>query len=275
MRAQLANAGRRPTQRPARLHGREPKCVCTLRAALWVSYAWTGMGRRVITREFYDGLVEAYAAHPGNAAAASRAAGCDARTAKRAWAIGWPAYDFARPIKEVVRERQEAARALTVQREQAAAQAAIEGTRDSVMALRTQAELDKAKSMADDAQLAKGAKQNALAAAATAMNLLRRGFKISEGLTEEELHKLPPLQRINALRTISGFARDAVECADAAVRLERLILGDPTEVVQHQHVHVSVTPNEMASVVSRAQAAVERARAAGIIDVTATDNANS
>lgn len=234
------------------------------------------MARRAITKEFYDALVQGFAAHPGNAAAAARAAGCDPRTAKRAWVIGWPQYEWARPIKTVIAEQQAAARALAEQREREREQAEREGHRQAAANVATKAMMDAAREREVDGQVARAAKQNALAAQATAMNLLKRGHKISEELTVDELRKLSTRDRVRALKVIAEFAQTATLTSEAAIKLERTIMGEPDAIVQHQHVHVDVAPEEMGDTIERAQAALERAKRAGlVIDVDATPTAAS
>lgn len=231
------------------------------------------MARRVITREFYDSLVEAYAAHPDNSAAAARAVGCDPRTAKRGWMLGWPSYEWARPIKDVIAEQQEAARALAVQHQREQEQQEAAGRRDASARIHQAALLDAAQQREQDAKLARGAKQLSIAANATAMHLLQRGYAISSKITDDELAALPVAQRVRTMRIIAEFAKDAVACAEASIKLERLILGEPTEVTHttHAHVHTAVAPDEMAETIARAQRAVERAREAGILDVPAVE----
>jgi hypothetical protein len=137
--------------------------------------------------------------------------------------------------------------------------------------LAVEARTDAAKELDHDGQIARTAKHNALAALATGANLMKRGYELSKNLSDEELQGLTPLQRIKALKTISEFQRNAADCADAAVRLERLILGEPDAHVEHEHkhVHVHVPAADMVATIDRANAAVQRAVERGIIDVDA------
>lgn len=225
------------------------------------------MGRRAITQEFYDRLAEGFARHPGSNSAVAKFAGCDARTARRAWSVGWPKLGF-RPIAEIEHERQQAARAL-LEQQQLDARAA---ERDAQTQLAVAAKQDAAKETATEGQIARTAKHNALALLATGANLLKAGYKISQELTAEDLAGLTPLQRVKALKTIAEFNKEAANVADASVKLERLILGKPTEGPQeHHHVHVHVPVDEMAATVDRAQRALERAKEHGIVDAEFTE----
>ncbi len=222
------------------------------------------MGRRVIDKPFVDKLTDAFSAHPGNASAAAKSAGCDHRTARRGWAVGWPAAGF-RPISEVVAERQQAARALALQRSEDARTADFQAAE----AIAERARLDMAREREQDGQIARGAKGNALAALATSAQLLKRGHKISQDLTADELAGLPVRERIKALKVIAEFNREATNAAEAAIKLERLIMGEPTETVRHEHAHVHVSAEDMAATIAKASRAVERARERGVLDVEA------
>lgn len=65
-----------------------------------------------ISREVAEKLLEAYRRSPGHARFAAKAAGCDRRTALKAWERGWPHLPYvARAMKSIVHEEQELARA--------------------------------------------------------------------------------------------------------------------------------------------------------------------
>ena len=224
------------------------------------------MARRVIDKVFVDKLTDGFARNPGNASAAARFAGCDHRTARRGWAVGWPKQGF-RPLSVVIEERQNAARALALQRtadERAADQQAAQG-------LAEKARLDMAKEREAEGHIARTARNNALAALATSSNLLKVGFKISQDLTADDLANLPPKDRVRALKVIAEFNREAVAAADAAVKVERLIMGEPDSIVRHEHVHEAASPKDMEATIERANRALARAKARGTIDTTVVE----
>lgn len=246
---------------------------------LGMACAWSGlvvglvdgdclyMSNRVIDKEFVDSLVDAFAAAPGNYSAAAKAVGCDHRTAKRAWAIGWPKKGIP-PISQTIARQQEAARALA----QRKASAEVEATRDAQKAIKMEAAIDSAKDREREGQIARLARDNAMGLQAVSLNLAKKGHNIVQNLTDEELNAMSPAAKLKALKTIAEFNEKAAVVADKAITLHRLIMGAPTATVQHNHTHqgavahVHVTPNEMVSVIKRAQEAVERATEAGIID---------
>ncbi len=69
-----------------------------------------GQGKRRISVEFYEAMLQAFRETPGNLTAAAKAVGCDRSTSTRGWKLGWPKYDWARPICEVLAEEQGMAR---------------------------------------------------------------------------------------------------------------------------------------------------------------------
>lgn len=225
------------------------------------------MARRVIDKGFVDKLTDAFARAPANASAAAKLAGCDHRTARRGWAVGWPKQGF-RAISEVIAERQQAARALAMQRQADERQAEFSAAEQ----IAERARLDMAREREQDGQIARGAKGNALAALATSANLLKRGHKISQDLTAEDLAGLPPKDRIRALKVIAEFNREAVAAAEAAIKLERVIMGEPTDVIRHEHAHVHVEAKDMAATIEKANRALERAKQRGIIDTDARES---
>lgn len=223
------------------------------------------MGRRAITQEFYDSLVEGFARHPGSAAAAARWAKCDPRTARRGWAVGWP-HDGFKPVSEAIADRQTAARAVLSER----AGDEREAARDAAHDLTIRARTDAAKERAQEGQIVRTAKHNALAVASTAAILAKRGFKLAQDLTDEELGALTVMQRLKALRDIAEFNRAVALTSEQAIKLERLVLGEPTNIEEHRHVHAVVASKDMADTIERASAALDRARKVGVvIDVEA------
>ena len=225
------------------------------------------MSARAITKEFVDAVVLAFAASPGNAAAVAAQVGCDHRTAKKAWSQGWPKYGVP-PVSETIAEQQAAARALANRN----ANAKVEGTRDAQKEIKIEAALHAAKDREREGAIARAARDNALALQAVSMNLVKRGHIMTQNMSDADLQALPVSAQLKALKTMAEFAEKAAICADKAITLHRLIMGEPTEHVahehrhEHNHEHVHTAPADMVAVIARAQVAVERAKAAGILD---------
>lgn len=238
--------------------------VTLLRLARWL------MGGRVIDKAFVDGLLDAFAAKPGNAAAAAAQCKCDHRTAKRAWALGWPKYGIP-PLSETIAAQQVAARALANREETAA----LEGNRDAHKQLKIEASMHAAKDREREGQIVRATRDSALALQAITMNLAKRGHILTQNITDAELQELTISGRLKALKTIAEFAEKAANTAEKAINLHRLIMGEPTSFIAvehtHEHAHVHVSNDEMVAVIARAQGAVERAQEAGILEAVVVD----
>lgn len=224
-------------------------------------YTYLVPGARVIDKEFYEELRKVFARHPGSFGKVAKEIGCAPQTAQRAWYHGWPQKGL-QPLSEVVREDQVAARALAAQRRTDA----LEAKRESQVKLEEQAALDAARSREQEGQIAKTARATALMACTAAANLLQKGHKIAGAISEAQLARMNIAARMRALEQMARFAESAARLADHSIKLERVILGEPVSVTEHRHAHVHVEKGEMAATISRANAALERARAAGIVD---------
>jgi hypothetical protein len=89
-----------------------------------VTYVGGRMGARGHTRELYDKLTEGYRGANGVHLRAAEYASCDWRTAQRAYEKGWKFHTWARPIREVLQEEANAAKAQAMERAAAARAAA-------------------------------------------------------------------------------------------------------------------------------------------------------
>lgn len=186
------------------------------------------MARRAITTDFYSRLLAAFRDTPGNATAAGRKAGCDQRTAKRAWEIGWPTHTWARPIREVLRDEQVAARAQRQDRQDAAADMAAQEL------AKAQQEAIAARSQIGD--ILAGARGTAIAVLAAAGHLVPGIQKLSEHLLaalskKDALAKLEPGDAMALLERYTRLVHKAAETSHLAMQMERLHLGLPTDIL--------------------------------------------
>lgn len=228
-------------------------------------------GRRVIDLDFYESLVSAFLAVPGNASAAAREAGCDRRTAARAWSLGWPRKGFA-PIKQRVEDEQRAARARLLRDEQDAREA----KRDAAAKLEADASIDRAKSRAEEARAVRAARANALALQGATARLNRGALALAQRIeaqllnTNDEAAKLKPREAVALLRQVAAINRESNDAARLAVQLERLVLGEPDQVVGH--VLIDMTPEDARREIERANEALGRATRRGTLAVVAGDS---
>ena len=225
-----------------------------------------------MTLQRYTRICEAFEQAPGNFSWVVNRTGSDTITVRRAWLKGWPDKGF-KPCSEHVQEQQEAARALAQQRREDARDA----DKDAAEKIASVARLDVAKEREKEGQVARLARNNALALLATAAQLAKTGFEVAKNLTPEDILGMPVRERVRALKVIAEFNSETVKLAEKAVALERTIMGEP-EVILHSHRHehtvVQENPEDVGAMVERASKAVQRAKDRMAIDVKALAPSN-
>lgn len=182
------------------------------------------MANLTYTRDLYNLLTDGFREAPGNASHAARVAGVDPRTARRAWQKGWPKFSWGIPIREVIRREMEAARTerekkLTADREQQ--------QRD-----REKARADAVRATAEEAQAASIARANGIAAGALIQSLLRSMVPLTKKLQESmEGADLKPREMAKMLGDAAYIVRQGNEAIKTAFELERIRVGEPTQVI--------------------------------------------
>lgn len=182
--------------------------------------------KTVITREFYEKLLNAFRESPGNVHHAARRASCARPTAKRAWAKGWPDRSFEPIEKALENEKREKAnthkRALIAQQE--AAEAQREKIRQEALEARAQ-----------EAQILKVARGDVLAALVLAADLvtaMRSAVAAIKREMEPQADGSPPaIKPIAAMQLLarhSQLVQRAVGAAEAVIQLSRLDRGQTT-----------------------------------------------
>lgn len=241
------------------------------------------MPKRPITKELFCKLVESYRQAPENYHRAAELAGCDPRTAKRAWELGfsWAREESGarRPIREIIGEEQELARARLEEERQAAARRAADDEQKKKAEVREKAARDATDARVQEAQLVRLARTASLQLLGTLTRVSTGAAKVGEHIARalDELasldpvtkqpKKLTPLEMASMTRLMNSLTtslRQANEAASRAMEMERVLLGEPTSIVGH--VHVELNLEEAADRIAVAQRAIERARNKGIID---------
>ncbi len=187
-------------------------------------------GNRTLTRELYDSLVEGFREAPGNGAHAARRAGTDRRMARRGWDLGWKNYPWARPIKLVLADEANLARARVAD---ITRQAAEEADRK-----RDAAKEEHVKTLAEEQQILKVARGDVLGALVLAAELVPAMRHLAKRIIADcqpQPDGSPPL--ITAAAAMQLMARHAtlvqkaVGAAEAVVQLSRLDRGQPGTIV--------------------------------------------
>jgi len=218
--------------------------------------------RSRITPEFYNELLAAYRQHPGVFARAARLVGCDTRTAKKAWAEGWPDKGLD-PIQEVVEDEQAAARA-RLKEQRAAELAEQQRAAEREQERRDMAAVDDAiAARAEEAQTVRAARHNSMALLITTQRMLRAGAKLADRIENEVAEQtIKPANAIALFQAMASTARQANETARLALSMERQLLGDPDKVVEHRHTMRVENPEREIEAAGRA---LERARKRGLV----------
>lgn len=203
-------------------------------------------GRRAYTRELYDALVVGFRLAPANAAHAARTAGCERRAAKRAWEQGWRGLRWARPIRDVLAEEGQAARArhADVERQR----------REAADARAEAARVEAVESEAQERSMVKAARQDVLASAVVAAELVPAMRALAGVVRNAVLDPITgrplaapavdPKAAMMMMSRWSGMVGKTVYAAEALVQLGRLDRGQPNAVIGHAEVELSPEQTE-------------------------------
>jgi hypothetical protein len=196
------------------------------------------MGSRAIDSTLIDALTAAFRMDQGNVTKAARDAGCTFRTAQRAWERGWPQKGF-KPIKTIMVEEQLEIRARTAI--EVAARAASK-EKDLEMA-----RANAVQSRVQEGQIVALARTASLQAATVSSQLLAGARKLAavvQKSLEAEVAKQndpasDPLdhmsvgQTIQLLSRVVDIAAKINGSAYQVMQMERLHLGQPTDIIAH------------------------------------------
>lgn len=178
-------------------------------------------GRRPYTRELYTKLVRGFREAPGNGSAAARYAGCDPRTARRAWSHGWPNHPWAPPIERVI-EKELADEKL---RKAAILQETVD--HDAELREKQRAELEAAREA--ELQMLRLARQNVVGCLAVSAKLTPAMMQLADLVAREATNVKSPDKALSFLAKHSGLMSRASNAADQILKLSRLDRGEATE----------------------------------------------
>lgn len=224
------------------------------------------MARRAITQELYNALVDGFRQTPGNASAAARMAAVDPRTARRGWEIGWvKQYDWARPIREVIREEMAQARKARLE--------AQEAERFDQEREREKARTASIKAAQEEAQAVSLARTNAIGAGMMIGSLMRALVPLAKRIESDLSNpatQLSPTQTAKMLADMANVTRHSNEAMRTALELERLRLGEPTNIGGIQSQLDELSAEEAVDELLALQRTIGRASRAGLIADRAT-----
>lgn len=228
------------------------------------------MARILISQEQYDLMVEAFREQPGNASHAGRKAGCTHHTAKRAYERGYPDRGWI-PIKEIVQKEADAARAARERAYATQTAEAAEVQNDLHLARlkqeleeKEQARQDAIRTRKEEGQVIRAMRGVAGSSLAMLGQINAGGIEYAKRMRQAlESGKDPDTGAVLTLkqqaemhRIFARAAKDAAAVAKAAIECERLIMGQPTEIIGISA--ASMTEEDALHVLEVGQRAMER-----------------
>lgn len=256
-----------------------------------------------ITREVAEAILESFRAAPGNAQGAAKHAGCDRRTTKKAWEFGLrscpdPRYHV--PFQQIIQQEQLETRARMVEDEAIARQRSLEAEAQRQQNVRTKAIEDVTNTRAAEGTLVRMARTTtgltlqALAqtgaGVAKVSQLVRMALEAlvvrgdagvvcvvndpiayqkersTGGDGHQHLRAMGLAEAKGYTKTLATFAtalRQVNDAAQKALEMERLLLGEPTQIIGHRHLE-TMTMDEAEKHVEAASRAFKRLKDKGV-----------
>ncbi len=217
--------------------------------------------KTVVTREFYDNLVNAFRNEPGNASHAARKAGCDRRMAQRGFDRGWsPAIAWARPIRQVLEEDKEAARS---------AQRKLEEEHHRMASNeREKARADSVAALAQEGQMIKAGRVTTLNALVTVAGLLPAIKSLADALTADVAAgvTISPGMKMRVIKDFSSVVRQLVSASNELVVAERASKGEPSKIIGIDINSATMTVDEAVREIKEVTELYALAKERGLVD---------
>jgi DNA-binding transcriptional regulator YdaS (Cro superfamily) len=231
------------------------------------------MKNRVFTDERAEALLAAFRRAPGVAAAAARAAGCDPRTASKAWNVGLKTHaissHYHRPFSEILAEEQEEIRARLIREEREAERLAVEAEVRRKGVVREEAVGDLTEERKQEAQLVRQARGsailllNSVTQTAAGLNKLAAKVKIAlEEAAQGEVTMKEAQQIVSLMGKLTTCLRQSNDAGQRAMEMSRLLLGEPTKIIGHAHLE-GISIDDARQRIAAAARALKMAEQAG------------
>lgn len=229
------------------------------------------MPKRPVSKEQWEALVAAYRSAPGNANHASKTVpGVCYRLAKRAWDLGvsWADFPEARePIKVLIAGEQTRQRAALVRQE------------STDQAIRQDAQRDVAKTRFDEAQMVRLGRSSTTALLVSLTRIATGAAQIGDavadalkthGAVKDEAGNprvltMPEVRNlVSLLAKVGATVKQVTEAAQGVIESERLVIGEPTQLIGIVHKLDDITQEEADKRMQAAMRALERAKSQGL-----------
>lgn len=206
------------------------------------------MARVKITPEYYERLVTAFRERPGIVTSAADLAGVSRKTAHKGWHHGWPEHGFP-AIRDRLDQEAQAVRARLAEQEER--EAASKQALKEAQTQTAKAQQDATSTREREALMVRASRENVLGYL-KATNDLMHGGVILAGMIREELADMtkkgqrPPLkQAVYLMNAIGSALRQGNEAATLALRMERLLAGEPEAILGVKDMSIDQCAKEM------------------------------
>jgi hypothetical protein len=201
------------------------------------------MAKRKITNDIYNAVLDAFREHPGNYSAAQKLAKADPRTEgsiayatmRKAWNIGWPEQEK-KSIKAALASEALAARRLLEEQKKVTEQDALAALVSDEALIAEQARNDAITARVGETKLVRAARENAIELLTNSKELLQ-GFgnlapKVTKYLENLEINDDEDVKlAAQLLWRLATSSRAATAAGMQVLQMERLLLGQPTEII--------------------------------------------
>jgi hypothetical protein len=223
-------------------------------------------GARQITEEQWDKLLDSFreSAPPVRSAAtaAAKAAGVSRKTAVKAWGSG-VAYLGKEPIRDTILEEQMAARAGATDALEAAAREQTQAQADRAYAEAEKARADVIRARRQEGEMVRAQRGNLVAMIGITGTILRGAIKQARELEKALATGKDPAtgkaltirEKITVLWQVNRIVAQTANASSDVIKMERLLLGEPTEIVGHMDLGDMTEEQALADIFEAYQAA--------------------
>jgi len=196
------------------------------------------MGNHAIPIDTWNAVLAAFREEPGNVSAAAKRAGVSRNTARRAWMDGWPRLER-RPMQDIVAEEQAAARAALADQEAKRKAMDADERAQRVKENSNKAFEDVVAVRKQEAGLVRSQRQNVMGLVGVTRFALqgmleqaqKLGLDLKRGIDPVTKKPFTVQQRMRFMEQLARIVSRSSEAAGEVVRSERLILGEPTDII--------------------------------------------
>jgi len=226
-----------------------------------------------MNRAKYQALIEAFREIPGDVKRASRS-GVSVGTALKAWEEGWPHRGWP-PIRDVLEEEKILARSTRMATQALVWNQPLTDLQDRVETgvaaevTERMAKDDAITTRAAEGQMVALSRGNTITLMQTTSVIIRGAFtKATELVQKIEAgeYQMEPSQIVKLITNVAYLTKTAAEAAKMTLEMERLLMGQPTEIVGLDVRNMSL--EDAARTIQMSMMAYERVRAKGLLPPT-------